>query len=217
MKTRVLVVNDHQIVREGLALLLEKENDLEVIAETADGKSALYQVRKHHPDVVIMDVTMPKLNGIEATRKILIECPQIKVIGLSMYSNKHFIAKMLQAGARGYLLKDCATKELIKAIRVVIKNKIYISRSLEFPISKNILNGSKLNDLIAISFLSPKELEVLQLVAEGKSSKEISARMQVSVKTIEKHRGRIMDKLNIRTIAELTKYAIREGLTSLEK
>jgi DNA-binding NarL/FixJ family response regulator len=163
-----------------------------------------------------MDVTMPNLNGIEATRQIMAELEGVKIVALSMYFDRHFVAMMLRAGARGYLRKDCASEELVHAIDVVGKNKYYISPHLGIDSPKDVLNGSEIPSFIAHSLLTPKEREVLQLVAEGHATKEIAHRLYVSVKTIEHHREHIMEKLDIHNVVDLTRFAIREGLTSVE-
>ena len=216
-RVRILLADDHQIVREGLKALLEREPRFEIVGEVADGASAVAFTKKHLPDIVVMDITMPNLNGIEATRLITREVVETRVIALSMYVDKHFVAKMLRAGARGYLRKDCASEELARAINVVTRNKYYISPQLGIDSPKDVMNGSEIPNFIAFSLLTAKEREVLQLVAEGHPTKDIAARIRVSAKTVDKHRARIMEKLDIHSVAELTKFAIREGITSLEK
>ncbi|HEV8539084.1 MAG TPA: response regulator transcription factor [Bacteroidota bacterium] len=216
LTTRILLADDHQIVREGLRALLERRKDLEVIGETADGIETVKFAKEYAPEIVVMDVTMPHLNGIEATRQITNEVEGVRIVALSMYFDRHFVAKMLRAGARGYLRKDCASEELILAIDVVTKDKFYISPHLGIDSSKEVLTDSEIPNFIAHSLLTPKEREVLQLVAEGHATKEIAYRLGVSTKTIEHHRQHVMDKLDIHTIAELTRFAIREGLTSTD-
>lgn len=215
-KIKVLIADDHQIVRDGLRSLLEKESDIQVIGEAKEGRTTLRMVRDLAPQVVIMDVAMPDLNGIEATIQIKKEFPEVKVIGLSMHDDRRFVLKMIKAGASGYLIKDCAFKELAGAIRVVaVHNKIYLSPGITDIMVQNFISGSPAGESIIFSVLSPREREVLQLIAEGKTSNQIAEQLHVSVKTVETHRATILNKLNIRSVAELTKFAIREGITSV--
>jgi two-component system response regulator NreC len=214
MTIRILLADDHKIVRQGLRTLLEKEPDMEVVAEAEDGRIAVRLARKLAPQVVIMDVGMPDLNGIEATRQVLADTPGLKVIALSMHSDRRFVVNMLKAGASGYLLKDSAFEELAAAIRVVMLNKTYLSPGVSDIVIKDYVQGPR-EDSSVFSVLTPREREVLQLMAEGKSTKQIADRLHVSIKTIETHRQQIMTKLSIHSVAELTKYAVREGLSSL--
>ncbi|MFO0752330.1 MAG: response regulator transcription factor [Thermodesulfovibrionales bacterium] len=214
MSLKVLLADDHKIVRDGLRTLLQKNSDIEVIAEAEDGREAVQLVRKMAPEIVVMDIAMPDLNGIEAARQIMAEQPGIKVIALSMHSDKRFVMEMLKAGASAYLLKDCAFEELVLAIRAVMENKTYLSPGIAGVVVEDFIHSRK-EEPSVFSVLTDREREVLQLLAEGETTKEIASHLRVSIKTIETHRNRIMDKLGIHTIAELTKYAIREGLTSL--
>jgi DNA-binding NarL/FixJ family response regulator len=216
MSVKVVIADDHQIVRQGLRTLLEREPDLQVVAEAEDGRETVRLVREMNPEVVIMDVAMPDLNGIEAARQISAEYPQTKVIALSMYADKRFVVNMLKAGAAGYLLKDCAFEELVRAIRAVLINKTYLSAAVTDIVVKDYLTGASPLEASVFSLLSPREREVLQLMSEGRSTSKIADSLHVSVKTVETHRQQVMHKLNIHSVAELTKYAIREGLTSLE-
>jgi len=215
MALRILLVDDHQIVRQGLRTLLDKEPDMEVAAEAEDGRAAVRLAREVSPQVVIMDVAMPDLNGIEATRQIVAESPGIKVIALSMHADRRFVSNMLKAGASGYLLKDSAFEELARAIRTVVADKVYLSPEVSDIVVKDYVKGPQ-EEASAYSLLTPREREVLQLLAEGKSTREIADRLHVSVKTVETHRQQLMAKLELRSVAELTKYAIREGLSSLD-
>jgi DNA-binding NarL/FixJ family response regulator len=212
---KILLVDDHKMMRDGLRALLEKE-DLEVVGEAASGREALAQARRLRPQVVVMDISMPDLNGIDATGKLLAELPGLKVIALSMNSDRRYVLAMFKAGAVGYLLKNAASEELIAAVRAVADDLTYVSPSIASLIVDDALDGTRAAHGPAQRTLSPREREVLQLLAEGKSSKDIAARLDVAVPTVETHRRQIMDKLGLRTIAELTKYAIREGLTPLE-
>ena len=216
MSTKVLIADDHKIVREGLKTLIDKQETMQVVAEAENGLDAVQIARKLRPDVVIMDLGMPQMNGIEATREVTAHDPEIKVIALSMHSDKRFVLQMIKAGASGYLLKDSAFEELITAIKTVVANQSYLSPKITDVVIKDYLQTLSKGDVSAFSVLTAREREVLQLLAEGRSTKEIAASLSVSVKTVETHRTQIMDKLNIRSVAELTKYAIREGLTSLD-
>ena len=214
MSIKVLIADDHQIMREGLRSLLEKENDIQVLGEAEDGRMIQRMARELLPDVIIMDVAMPDLNGIEATRQIVAELPAIKIIALSMHDDRRFVLNMLKAGAAGYMLKDCAFKDLAKAIRVVMTHKTYLSPEVADIVVKDYLSTPQPPESSAFNLLSPREREVLQLLAEGKTSALIGESLHISIKTVETHRQQIMVKLKIRSVAELTKYAIREGLTS---
>jgi two-component system response regulator NreC len=211
-----LIADDHRIVREGLQSLVEKENDLEVIGVAANGRQALVLTLRQKPDVVIMDIAMPELNGIDATRQILDEVPGVKVIALSMHSEKQFVEGMLRAGVAGYLLKESAFEELIKAIRVVCTGKKYLSQDVTDIVLRDYLSPADEKDIEQTPDLTLREREVLQLLAEGRAMKEIAGRLNISVKTVESHRKNILDKLNLNTVAELTKYAVRRGLTAIE-
>lgn len=217
MSIRVLLADDHKIIRQGLRSLLEKQQDMEVVAEAEDGRSAVRLAAETAPDVVIMDVTMPDLNGVEATKQILSNSPDIKIVALSMHSDSMFVAEMLRSGAVGYLLKDCAFDELAKAIRTVIDNKTYLSPAISGVVLEDYIYRLSKTSFASPDVLSDREREVLQLMAEGNSTKKIAQKLHISVKTVETHRRQMMSKLNIHTIAELTKYAIRKGITPLEK
>jgi two-component system response regulator NreC len=213
---RIIVADDHQIVRQGLRLLLEAEPDMEVIGEANNGRRVLKLAQELLPDVIIMDLSMPELNGIEATRQILSEVPETKVVALSMHSDSLFVLNMIKAGASGYLLKDCALEELVKAIRTVVNQKTYLSPGISDIVIRDFVTGWQTTSSSAFSVLSAREREVLQLMAEGKTTNQIANGLCVSVKTVEAHRKQVMTKLGIHSVAELTKYAIRQGLTSLE-
>lgn len=216
MSIRVLLSDDHRIVREGIRTLLEKEPDIEVVGEAEDGRSTVELAKKLKPQVVVMDITMPDLNGMDATRKIIEELPGVKVLALSMHTDQRFVERMLKAGATGYLTKDCASKELTRAIRTVVRNETYLSPSIADIVRRDYLHQVKKADTSGLSALTARERETLQLLAEGKTTAEIAVHLGVSVKTIETYRQHIMQKLNLHSLAALTKYAIREGLTSLE-
>lgn len=213
---QVILADDHAIVRHGLSKLIQQQDDMEVIAQTGDGHSTVELTRELSPDMVIMDIGMPGLNGIDATRQIVHDFPQVKIIGLSMHSGKKFVIEMLKAGASGYLLKDCALEELIVAIKTVADGKTYLSPAITDVVVENYVRNSTEKQDSAFSLLSQREREVLQLMAEGKTTKQIARQLHISPKTVEGHRLRLMTKLNIDNVAMLTKYAIQEGLTSLE-
>ena len=215
MTIKIILADDHQIVRQGLRALLASESDMKVVAEADNGRSVLRQVEKLCPDLVIMDISMPGLNGIDATRQIIADCPSVKVIALSMHSDSLFVLNMLKAGASGYLLKDCALGELVTAIRAVMGQKAYLSPGISDVVIKDFVSGQSTSGGSGPFTLTAREREVLQLMAEGKSTKEIAEHLCVSIKTVESHRKQIMDKSAIRSVAELTKYAIRQGLTSI--
>jgi DNA-binding NarL/FixJ family response regulator len=200
-------------VREGLRSMLEKEPGIKVVGEAEDGRKTLRMARELTPDVIIMDVAMPDLNGIEATRQIVAEFPTIKVIALSMHDDRRFVLNMIKAGAKGYQLKDSAFKDLAKAIRMVVANKTYLSSEIADIVVKDYVATSTSEESSAFYLLSPREREVLQLIAEGKTSNQVAESLHISIKTVETHRAQIMGKLKVRSVAELTKYAIREGLT----
>ena len=216
MNTRVILADDHQIMREGLRALLEKEANIEVIAEAADGRTAVQLARKLSPDVVIMDISMPDLNGMLATRQIIDDIPGVKVIALSMHSDAQFVTGMLKAGASGYLLKDCAFMELTHAVHAVTADQTYLSPGIAGVVVEQYLRHVPQTDSPTYSPLSGRELEVLQLLAEGKTKSQIASLLHVSVKTVNSHRRHILEKLGVSSDAELIKYALREGLTSLE-
>jgi len=216
MSIRIILADDHKITRQGLRSLLEKQSDMQVVGEAQDGRTAVLQVGQLSPDVVIMDVSMPDLNGIEATRQILSKSPNVKIVALSMHSDLQFVAEMLRSGAAGYLLKDCAFEELAGAIRTVVANQTYLSPTISGPVVDDYRHRLSKADVSDVDILTDREREVLQLMAEGKSTKQIALKLHISVKTVETHRRQIMNKLDIHTIAELTKYAIRKGLTTLE-
>jgi DNA-binding NarL/FixJ family response regulator len=214
MKTRILLVDDHKILRDGICSLLKEYDDMEVVGEAADGRTAIRLVEELSPDVVIMDISMPDVNGIDATRKIISDRPKVKIIALSMHYDKQFISEIFKAGASGYLIKESAFDELEHAVRVVMDGKTYINPQIASLVVESLVTQST-PSAQALSLLTQREREVLQLIAEGKSTKQIARDLNVSAKTVESHRRQVMAKLNIRNVAELTKYAIREGLTSV--
>ena len=215
MTLRVLLVDDHEIMRQGLRLLLEKNSDMEVVGEANDGLKAIELTKELEPDVVVMDVNMPGVDGADATRRIVNDQPDTRIVALSMHSKKGFIIEMLKAGASGYVLKENAFSELVNAITTVMCNEIYLSSKITRIVVDDYVQDRVGGDS-SKNMLTDRESEVLKLVGDGKSSKGIALQLDLSVKTIDACRRRIMTKLDIDSVAELVKYAIREGLTSLE-
>ncbi len=215
-KIRILLADDHRLFREGLRAILEQLPEFEIVGEANDGHEALAMAGKFTPDIILLDISMPNLNGIEVARRIAEVSPVTKVIILSMHLDQHYVTESLKAGARGYILKDSAVDELTTAIKNVIGGEIFLGNRVTGVVVSDYVGLAKGKPASAFSILSGREIEVLQLIAEGRSTKEIAADLNVSVKTIETHRKQIMDKLDIHSIAELTRYAIREGIISLD-
>lgn len=217
MTIRIMLCDDHQIIREGLRSLLDKQLDMKVVGEGTNGHEAIKLAASQPADVMVLDVAMPDLNGIGATRRLREEHPGLKILALSMHSDKHFVTGMLEAGASGYLLKDCAFSELISGIHTVAKGGIYISPSIAGNVLQEFTSRKKPSRSKWLpAQLTEREEEILQLIAEGNSTKKISSILHLSVKTVETHRQHIMQKVNVHNVASLTKYAIREGLTGVE-
>ena len=212
----ILLVDDHQMMRDGLRAVLERESDLHVTGEAADGRTALELCTTLHPDVVVMDIGMPGLNGIEATRQVTAHHPRTRVVALSMNADRRYVHAMFEAGAWAYLVKSSASEELIRAIRAVAHDEKYVSPTVASAVLDTFVVGPRATHRDPRSDLSPREREVLQLLAEGLTSKEIANKLDLAVSTIETHRKQIMAKLELRSVAELTKFAIRSGLTTLE-
>ncbi|MFN0007894.1 MAG: response regulator [Planctomycetota bacterium] len=217
MKIRVLLVDDHMMMREGLKSLLAEFSDIEIVGECADGRTALDFVRTLSPHVVVMDIGMPGLNGVEATRRIRTEFPSTRVIALSTHTDKRYVQHMLEAGACGYVLKIGAHAELVQAVRAAAVGKTYLSPEVAGSVVERLTSPHTPGEVTAFSTLSSREREVLQLVAEGKTSADTGKEMHISLKTVETHRRNITIKLGLHGTAELTKYAVREGLTSLDE
>lgn len=222
---KIILADDHTMMRDGLRAVLEREEGFEVVGEAGNGHEAIALAHSLRPDIVIMDISMPELNGIDATRRLVAELPEIRVIGLSMNSDRRYVLAMFAAGAVGYLLKSSASDELVRAVRTAASGQKYVSPAIADIVVGQVVNGteppsaqrrSPTPDAPVTKALSQREREVLQLLAEGKSSKQIASVLKLAVPTVETHRRQLMAKLSLRTIAELTKYAIREGLTSVE-
>jgi DNA-binding NarL/FixJ family response regulator len=211
---KILLVDDHAIVRDGLQAILESKPGVTLVGATANGREAVTLARRLRPDIVIMDITMPGLNGIGATRQIVSELPGTKVIGLSMHSDRRYVIAMFKAGASGYLLKDSASGELLRALEAVSNDQTYVGPAIAGTVVEALMKGEP---GLQSRQLTNREGEVLQLLAEGCTSKQIASRLHIAPATAESHRRQIMSKLNLHTVAELTKFAIREGLTTVEK
>jgi DNA-binding NarL/FixJ family response regulator len=215
MNLSILLADDHTIVREGLKALLEKENDLIVVAEAENGRIALEKARQCRPDIAVMDISMPEMNGIEATRHIVAELPDTRVLALSMETDRRFVVEVLKSGATGYVLKDAAFSELALAIRRVAANETFLSSRISDLLIREFIQKIPEETAITYQILTSRERSLVQLIAEGKPMKEIAFSFDVSLKTLENQRYTLMKKLNLYSIAELTKYAVREGLTTL--
>ena len=213
MSITILLADDHRITREGVKLMLNEQPDFQVIGETGDGRDAVELAASLSPDVIVMDLTMPTLNGVEATRQVKAQRPEVKVIVLSMHLERQFVSATLSAGASGYLLKDSPPEDLGRAIRTVVAGEPYLSPKIQEVLVASCLAGSKNNR--GYENLSPREREVLQLTAEGKNTKEIALLLHLSSKTVEGHRRQLMAKLDLNGVADLTRFAIREGIALL--
>jgi DNA-binding NarL/FixJ family response regulator len=211
MKTRILLVDDHELVRRGIRALLEAEEDFEICAEAADGRCACELVQELTPDVVVMDIGMPGLNGIEATRQIRKTARRTEVLALSLHESEHFAREVLAAGARGYVFKSDAAQEVVQAVRSIRSKKQYLTKRLADSAERLGLAKTKSKKQVGSS-LTRREREVMQLVAEGHSSRSISDVLKISIKTAETHRGSIMKKLDLKSVADLVRYALREGI-----
>ena len=207
-RTRILLVDDHAVVRQGFKMILDAQSDMEIVGEAANGRDAVELAAQLRPDIVVMDVAMPELNGIEATRRVIAADPHIRVIALSMHKDSVYVREILRAGARGYLLKDSGADDLVKAIRAVAGGESYLSPA----VSNAVLDDYRKHVTNPIDLLTSREREVLQMLAEGKTNKEIAVVLNLSVYTVDAHRGRIMEKLNLHSINELVRFALRNGL-----
>jgi len=207
-RIRILLADDHAVVRQGFKMILDAQPDMEIVGEAANGRQAVDLAEQLRPDVVVMDVAMPELNGIEATRRLASSVPHVRVVALSMHKDSVYVREILRAGARGYLLKDSGAADLVAAIHAVASGESYLSPS----VSNAVLDDYRRHATNPIDLLTSREREVLQLLAEGKTNKEIAGVLNLSVYTVEAHRGRIMEKLNLHSIGELVRFAVRNGL-----
>jgi len=205
---RILLVDDHAVVRQGFRMILGAQPDMEIVGEAGNGREAVSQAAELQPDVVVMDVAMPELNGIEATRRIAESSPRSRVLALSMHKDSVYVREILRAGAKGYLLKESIDVDLLTAVRAVAKGEGYLSPA----VSEAVLTDYRKHVTDPLDLLSSREREVLQLIAEGKTNKEIAGTLNLSVYTVDAHRGRIMDKLNLHSAGELVRFAVRKGL-----
>jgi len=216
MSVKILLADDHKIIRDGLKSLIEKHPGMDIVGEAENGRHAIQLAVELKPDVVVMDVTMPDLNGMDATRQLVAEYPEVKIIALSMHDDRRFVAGMLKAGAAGYVLKNSAFSELTTAINTVLANQKYLSPKITTVVTRDYVSQLKSQESSPLQLLTNRERQVLQLLAEGKTTKQIAGDLFVSVKTIETHRQNIMKKLEINNLPDLVKCAIREGLVSLD-
>ncbi|HLK67198.1 MAG TPA: response regulator transcription factor [Bryobacteraceae bacterium] len=207
-RIRILLADDHPMVRQGFKMILSAQSDMEIVGEAGNGREAVEQAEELKPDIVVMDVAMPELNGIEATRRLAASIPHTRVIALSMHKDSVYVREILRAGARGYLLKDSGAGDLVSAIRAVASGEAYLSPA----VSNAVLDDYRRHVTNPIDLLTSREREVLQMLAEGKTNKEIAVVLNLSVYTVDAHRGRIMEKLNVHSINELVRFAVRNGL-----
>jgi two-component system, NarL family, response regulator NreC len=216
MATRILIADNHGILRQGIVALIEKHSDMEVVGQADNGLTVVELARELQPDVVLMDVSMPKLNGIEATRQIKSELPDVKVLALSVHAKREFVLDMVRAGVSGYMLKECVFDDLVHAIKVIAAGQSYLSPEIATIVLEGITKDSVFGIVDSDSkALTPRENQILQLLTEGNSAKQIAQQLGLSVKTIEATRRQVMEKTEVDNLADLTKYAIREGLTTV--
>jgi two-component system response regulator NreC len=216
MATKILIADNHGILRQGISALIEKHGDMKVVGQADNGLTVVELARELQPDVVLMDVTMPVLNGIEATRQIKSELPHIKVLALSVHAKREFVLDMVRAGVSGYMLKECVFDDLVHAIKVIVAGQSYLSPQIATIVLEGITKDSVFDAAGSLhETLTSKEKHILQLLTEGRSAKEIASQFGMSVKTIEANRRQIMGKTDVDNLADLTKYAIRQGLITV--
>jgi two-component system response regulator NreC len=211
-KIRILIADDHSIVREGVRMILDGQEDFEVIGEASTGRQALEEARRLKPDVVVMDISMPDMTGIEATTKIRTELPQTQVMGLTMHEDESYVFELLKAGAAGYVLKRAAAEDLVTAVRAAHQGEAFLYPTVAKLVVQDYLQRATAQDQAALDGLTGREREVLTLIAEGLTNQEIAGRLYISIKTVQTHRAHIMEKLNLHDRTELVRYAIRKGL-----
>ena len=205
---RILLADDHAMVRQGFRLILSSQQDMEIVGEAGNGREAVEMAEKLQPDIIVMDVAMPELNGIEATRKIIAALPRTRILALSMHKDSVYVREILRAGARGYLLKDSIDSDLLSAVRAMAKGEGYLSPA----VSDAVLSDYRKHVTAPLDLLTAREREVLQMIATGKTNKDIANDLKLSVYTVDAHRGRIMEKLNLHSTGELVRFAVRNGL-----
>lgn len=211
-KTRILIADDHEVVRRGVAAMLSTHPDLEVCCEAPNGRDAVESALQLQPDIVVMDITMPEMNGLEATRQILKDNPKAQVLILTLHESEELIRSVLTAGARGYVLKSDVAGNLVSAVRALQQRQLFFTSKIADVVMRGYLNGGSVAPTATSDPLSPREREVVQLIAEGKSNKEVASILDLSIKTVETHRANVMDKLNLHSVADLVRYAVRNHI-----
>ena len=212
MTTRILLADDHALVRRGVRLILDAETDLEVVAEAGDGAEAVELAREHRPDLAVLDISMPRMTGLQAARELHRRTPETRLLMLSMHDNEQYFFEALKAGASGYVLKSAADEDLVSACRAAMRGESFLYPGVTSTLVRDYLQRMRRGERVPTSVLTPREEEVVKLIAEGSSSKEIAALLTISLKTVERHRANVLAKLGLRDRVELTRYAIRSGL-----
>jgi two-component system response regulator NreC len=210
-KLRIFLADDHAVLRDGLKALVNAQADMEVVGEADNGRAACLRVKELLPDIVVMDISMPELNGVQATEMLKIECPQVKVLALTAYKDKAYLDRLLKVGALGYVLKMSAAKELIEALRVVAIGKVYVDQEMTEKIAEGYLRDQFLRGAVRQRELTGREEQVMRLIAQGYANKEIASQLDISVKTVESHKTNVMEKLELKSRTEIVRYAVRQG------